>query len=62
MRIFKAKPLAALLALALLVLGAASAAAQSVPLAAHRAFYELVLESGQWKINGVASKPDPGVV
>ena len=26
------------------------------------AFYELVLESGQWKINGVASKPDPGVV
>ena len=26
------------------------------------AFYELVLEGGQWKINGVASKPDPGVV
>jgi hypothetical protein len=26
------------------------------------AFYELVLESGQWKINGVASQPDPGVV
>ena len=26
------------------------------------AFYELVLESGQWKINGVASKPDPGLV
>jgi hypothetical protein len=26
------------------------------------AFYELVLESGQWKINGVAAKPDPGVV
>lgn len=25
------------------------------------AFYELVLESGQWKINGVAAKPDPGV-
>jgi hypothetical protein len=23
------------------------------------AFYDLVLESGQWKINGVASKPDP---
>jgi hypothetical protein len=26
------------------------------------AFYELVLESGQWKINGVAFQPDPGVV
>jgi hypothetical protein len=26
------------------------------------AFYELVLESGQWKINGVAATPDPGVV
>lgn len=26
------------------------------------AFYDLVLESGQWKINGVAAKPDPGVV
>jgi uncharacterized protein DUF4864 len=26
------------------------------------AFYELVLESGQWKINGVTSKPDPGLV
>jgi Domain of unknown function (DUF4864) len=26
------------------------------------AFYELVLERGQWKINGVAVKPDPGVV
>jgi ABC-type transporter MlaC component len=26
------------------------------------AFYELVLESGQWKINGVAAQPDPGVV
>ena len=26
------------------------------------AFYDLVLESGQWKINGVASKPDPGLV
>jgi len=23
------------------------------------AFYDLVLESGEWKINGVASKPDP---
>ena len=26
------------------------------------ALYELVLESGQWKINGVTSKPDPGLV
>ena len=26
------------------------------------AVYELVLEDGQWKINGVASKPDPGLV
>jgi len=26
------------------------------------AFYELVPESGQWKINGVTSKPDPGLV
>src|SRR5574342_84524 len=26
------------------------------------AFYDLVLESGQWKINGVAAKPDPGLV
>jgi hypothetical protein len=26
------------------------------------AFYELVLESGQWKISGVTSKPDPGLV
>ena len=26
------------------------------------AFYELVLESGQWKINGVTAKPDPGLV
>ena len=26
------------------------------------AYYDLVLESGQWKINGVASRPDPGVV
>ena len=26
------------------------------------AFYELVLESDQWKINGVTSKPDPGLV
>ncbi len=26
------------------------------------AFYELVLESGQWKINGVTSRPDPGLV
>ena len=26
------------------------------------AYYELVLESGRWKINGVASRPDPGLV
>jgi hypothetical protein len=26
------------------------------------ALYELVLESGQWKINGVTAKPDPGLV
>ena len=26
------------------------------------AYYDLVLESGQWKINGVASRPDPGLV
>lgn len=25
------------------------------------ALYELVLENGQWKINGVSAKPDPGV-
>ena len=26
------------------------------------AFYELVFENGQWKINGVTAKPDPGLV
>ena len=26
------------------------------------AIYELVLESGQWKINGVTARPDPGLV
>jgi len=26
------------------------------------AFYELVLESGRWKINGVTAKRDPGLV
>jgi len=26
------------------------------------ALYELILEAGEWKINGVTSKPDPGVV
>ena len=26
------------------------------------AIYELVFESGQWKINGVTAKPDPGLV
>ena len=26
------------------------------------AIYELVLENGQWKINGVSAKPDPGLV
>jgi hypothetical protein len=25
------------------------------------ALYELVLENGQWKINGVSAKPDPGL-
>ena len=58
MRIFKAKPLAALSALALLVLGAASAAAQSVPLAAHRAFYELVLDNSKpgMKVDGARGR------
>ena len=26
------------------------------------AVYDLVLENGQWKINGVSAKPDPGLV
>jgi len=26
------------------------------------ALYEMVLENGQWKINGVSAKPDPGMV
>jgi len=26
------------------------------------ALYELVLQDGQWKINGVTAKPDPGIV
>ena len=26
------------------------------------ALYEMVLENGQWKINGVSAKPDPGLV
>ena len=26
------------------------------------ALYELVLQNGQWKINGVTAKPDPGLV
>jgi hypothetical protein len=26
------------------------------------ALYELVLQDGQWKINGVTAKPDPGLV
>ena len=26
------------------------------------ALYELILENGQWKINGVSAKPDPGLV
>jgi hypothetical protein len=58
MRIFKAKPLAALSALALLVLGAASAAAQSVPLVAHRAFYELVLDPNKpgMKVDGARGR------
>ncbi len=58
MRIFKAKPLAALSALALLVFGAANAAAQSVPLAAHRAFYELVLDPNKpgMKVDGARGR------
>ncbi len=58
MRIFRAKPLAAVPALALLVLGAASAAAQSVPLAAHRAFYELVLDPNKpgMKVDGARGR------
>lgn len=58
MRIFRAKPLAALPALALLVLGAAGAAAQSVPLAAHRAFYELALDASKpgMKVDGARGR------
>lgn len=58
MRIFRANPLAALSALALLVLGAANAAAQSVPLAAHRAFYELVLDNSKpgMKVDGARGR------
>ncbi|HEY8267956.1 MAG TPA: cell envelope integrity EipB family protein [Xanthobacteraceae bacterium] len=58
MRIFKAKSLAALPALALLVLGAAGAAAQSIPLAAHRAFYELVLDPSKpgMKVDGARGR------
>jgi len=26
------------------------------------ALYELVLQNGQWKINGVTARPDPGLV
>ena len=26
------------------------------------ALYELVLQNGQWKINGVTAKPDSGVI
>ena len=58
MRIFRAKPFAALPAVALLVLGAASAFAQSVPLAAHRAFYELVLDPSKsgMKVDGARGR------
>ena len=58
MRIFRVKPLAALPAVALLVLGATSAAAQSVPLAAHRAFYELVLDPNKpgMKVDGARGR------
>ena len=58
MRIFKAKPLAVLPALVLLMLGAAGAFAQSVPLAAHRAFYELVLDPSKpgMKVDGARGR------
>ena len=58
MRIFKVKPLAELPALALLLLGAAGAAAQTVPLAAHRAFYELVLDPSKpgMKVDGARGR------
>ena len=58
MRIFRAKLLAALPAMALLVLGAAGAFAQSVPLAAHRAFYELVLDPSKsgMKVDGARGR------
>jgi hypothetical protein len=58
MRIFKAKAFAALPVVALLVLGAASAFAQSVPLAAHRAFYELVLDPSKsgMKVDGARGR------
>ncbi len=58
MRIFRAKLLVALPAMALLVLGAAGAFAQSVPLAAHRAFYELVLDPSKsgMKVDGARGR------
>lgn len=58
MRIFRAKPLATLPALALLVLGATNATAQPVPLAAHRAFYELVLDPNKpgMKVDGARGR------
>ena len=58
MRIFKSKPLAMLPALALLLFGIAGAAAQSIPLAAHRAFYELVLDPSKpgMKVDGARGR------
>ena len=58
MRIFRARPIAALPAMALLVFGAASAFAQPVPLVAHRAFYELVLDPSKsgMKVDGARGR------
>ena len=58
MHIFRAKLLAGLSAAVLLVLGAGNAAAQSVPLAAHRAFYELVLDPNKpgMKVDGARGR------
>ena len=58
MRIFGAKPLAVLPAVALLVFGAGGAFAQTVPLAAHRALYELVLDPNKpgMKVDGARGR------
>ena len=58
MRKFRARTLAALSTAALLALGAANAAAQPVPLAAHRAFYDLVLDPNKpgMKVDGARGR------